>query len=89
VDHNGDKETQERRELFSRQVRAGRRTYYLDVKENARGDMYLVISESRRCHEGTHERTNVMVFEEDVMNFRDAFGEVVRFIEGRSAESKK
>ncbi|MBN1475607.1 DUF3276 family protein [Candidatus Sumerlaeota bacterium] len=71
---------QERRELFSRQVRAGRRTYYLDVKENARKDMYLVISESRRNAEGTHERTNVMVFEEDLGNFRDAFDDVVRFI---------
>lgn len=71
---------QERRELFSRQVRAGRRTYYLDVKENARKDKYLVISESRRNQEGTHERTNIMVFEEDMGNFKDAFEDVTRFI---------
>lgn len=70
----------ERRELFSRQVRAGRRTYYLDVKENARKDKYLVISESRRNQEGTHERTNIMVFEEDMGNFKDAFEDVVWFI---------
>ena len=71
---------QERRELFSRQVRAGRRTYYLDVKENARKDKYLVISESRRNQEGTHERTNIMVFEEDMGNFKDAFEDVCRYI---------
>ncbi|NUP90896.1 MAG: DUF3276 family protein [Candidatus Sumerlaeia bacterium] len=76
----GGANRQERRELFSRQVRAGRRTYYLDVKENARKDKYLVISESRRNQEGTHERTNIMVFEEDMGNFKDAFEDVCRFI---------
>jgi len=75
-----DQPRQERRELFSRQVRAGRRTYYLDVKENARKDMYLVISEARRNAEGTNERTNVMIFEEDMGNFKDAFDDVTQFI---------
>ncbi len=78
----------ERRELFSRLVRAGRRTYYLDVKENARKELYLVISESRRSLEGSHERTNVMIFEEDIPKFREAFRDVARFIISSQAPSR-
>ncbi len=78
----------ERRELFSRLVRAGRRTYYLDVKVNARKELYLVISESRRSLEGSHERTNVMIFEEDIPKFREAFRDVARFIISSRAPSR-
>jgi len=63
--------------LFSKRVKAGRRIYFIDVKKNKKGDLYLSISEKRKEKDGSVKRTRVIVFEEDVMKFEDAFNEVV------------
>ena len=34
--------------LFSKSIKAGQRIYYLDVKKNKRGDMYVCITESKK-----------------------------------------
>ncbi len=38
----------EREEIFSRAIRAGKRTYFFDVKNTAEGEAYLTITESKR-----------------------------------------
>ena len=46
-----EKKNQEGREadiLFSRTIKAGQRIYYIDVKQNRRGEMYLCITESKK-----------------------------------------
>jgi len=63
--------------LFSKRVKAGRRIYFIDIKRNKKGNLYLAISEKRREKDGSVKRTRVIVFEEDVMKFEDAFNEVV------------
>jgi hypothetical protein len=63
--------------LFSKRVKAGRRIYFIDVKRNKKGNLYLSISEKRKEKDGSVKRTRVIVFEEDVMKFEDAFNEVV------------
>jgi hypothetical protein len=63
--------------LFSKRVKAGRRIYFIDIKKNKKGDLYLSISEKRKEKDGSVKRTRVIVFEEDVMKFEDAFNEVV------------
>jgi hypothetical protein len=63
--------------LFSKRVKAGRRIYFIDVKRNKKGNLYLAISEKRKEKDGSVRRTRVIVFEEDVMKFEDAFNEVV------------
>jgi len=63
--------------LFSKRVKAGRRIYFIDVKRNKKGNLYLAISEKRKEKDGSVKRTRVIVFEEDVMKFEDAFNEVV------------
>lgn len=73
-------------ELFSRMIRAGRRTYFFDVKENRQGGMYLVISERKASEEGPAEHFRVMVFPEDLKNFMRALGEAVEYVQqGKSA----
>lgn len=57
-----------RKELFTRRVSAGSRTYFFDVKQSAEGAKYLVISESRDV-EGKWEHDRVMVFEEHLQPF--------------------
>lgn len=57
-------------EIFTRRFGGGKRSYYLDVKRDAKGDNYIVISESSRKDDDTKMRTRVMVWKED---FRDLF----------------
>jgi len=67
-------------ELFSKKVKAGRRTYYFDVKENVNNDKYLIISETKAVDFGKQDRFRIMVFPEDIDNFQEAFTDVVNFI---------
>jgi hypothetical protein len=73
-------EERRKEELFSKKVKAGRRTYYFDVKENVNNDKYLIISETKAVDFGKQDRFRIMVFPEDIDNFQDAFTEVVNFI---------
>ncbi len=62
----------ERKELFSEKVAAGTRTYFFDVKETTDGTKYLSISETRLQQDDTRTRGRIMVFEENIIAFRDA-----------------
>lgn len=57
----------------------GSRTYFFDVKESAKGDKYLLISESRKNTEtGKYEHHRVMVFNEDIYSFNAVLQEALR-----------
>ncbi len=60
--------------VFSKRVRAGSRTYFMDIKTGKKGE-YLVITESKNLHEGGYQRHKIMVFPEDVNKIRDALNE--------------
>jgi hypothetical protein len=77
-------EDRRKEELFSKKVKAGRRTYYFDVKENVNSDKYLIISETKTVDFGKQDRFRIMVFPEDIDNFQDAFSEVVTFIKNNN-----
>lgn len=58
----------------SKMLRAGKRTYFFDVKEDRRGTRYLVITESRFLGEtGGRMRNSVMVYPEDIEEFEKYF----------------
>ncbi len=48
------------KELFSRRIRAGKRTYFFDVKQSAQGDKYLVVSESRPTDQNSHKHERIV-----------------------------
>jgi hypothetical protein len=75
----GNAMEQERKELYSEKVNTRNRTYYLDVKAGRDGARYLVICEAKKTSEG-HERARVMVFEENIEAFAEAFDKVVAFM---------
>jgi hypothetical protein len=58
--------------LYSSVVRAGRTTYFVDVKEAKNGAKYLSISESRIDNDDKRQRTTLRVFGESVEPFRQA-----------------
>lgn len=69
-----------RDEVFSRRVRAGKRTYFLDVRATRSGeDYYLTITESKRSGDSEREKFKIFVYKEDFEKFRDALNEALEF----------
>jgi len=83
-------------EIFSKVLRAGRRTYFFDVRETRAGDYYLTITESKRQtnEDGTfyYKKHKIYLYKEDFDNFKDALNEVMDFIireKGREVISER
>jgi hypothetical protein len=74
-----------RGELFSSRTNTDKRTYFFNVKENRRGDLFLNIVESRKRESPDggdnrgFERHSLMVYEEDLAAFVDAFDQAVDY----------
>ncbi|MGA9363129.1 MAG: DUF3276 family protein [Bacteroidota bacterium] len=68
--------------LFSRAIKAGDRTYFIDVKEAKNKSKYLTIAETKPAKEGDKKftRTSVMVFDNQVEKFREAIDEAMKAI---------
>jgi len=86
-------EKQERRDdLFSKVVRAGKRTYFFDVKATRANQQYLTITESkRRFNEDQgkffYEKHKIFLYGEDFDKFKDGLISAISFIEnGESLE---
>jgi hypothetical protein len=70
-----------RGEVFSRRFQSSnnKRTYFLNLKENRTGDLYLSVVESKKHGEDDFERRQVMVFEEDLAVFERELRSVLDF----------
>lgn len=68
-------------ELFTRRVRAGKRTYFFDVKATkSQKDFYITITESKRVGENNYEKHKIFLYKEDFDKFIDALGETVEHV---------
>lgn len=63
--------------IFSTQLKAGNRTYFLDVKTTQDDKRYLKITESKRVGESEFERYQIMVFDDDIDEFVQKVSEAV------------
>lgn len=83
-------ERTERQEIFSRAVRAGKRTYFFDVKATRRNDYYLTITESKkRYHRDGRfyfEKHKIFLYKEDFDKFSVGLSEAVEFIKSEKPE---
>ncbi|MCU4175413.1 DUF3276 family protein [Carboxylicivirga sp. N1Y90] len=74
----------DREEIFSKAVRAGKRTYFFDVKATRKNDYYLTITESKKRYDqdGRYhfEKHKVFLYKEDFDKFVDGLQETVDFI---------
>lgn len=73
-------EQKDRDEIFSKRVRAGKRTYFFDVKATRSNDYYLTITESKRKpkEDGfTYEKHKIFLYKEDFSKFVNALNETV------------
>ncbi len=77
-------------EIYSKIIRAGRRTYFFDVRSTKADDYYLTITESKKFtnHDGSfHFRKHkIYLYKEDFNNFKEALDEATNFIFNEKGE---
>jgi len=76
---------QQREEIFSVVVRAGKRTYFFDVKETRAKEKYLTITESKRRFNNDsakffYEKHKLFLYKEDFDKFAEGLTGVIDFI---------
>lgn len=79
-----------REEIYSKAVRAGKRTYFFDVKATRRDEFYLTITESKKRFEQDgnfhYEKHKIFLYKEDFEKFVEGLQEVITFIEQNQQE---
>ncbi|MFT5057152.1 MAG: hypothetical protein ACI80H_001876, partial [Pseudoalteromonas distincta] len=66
---------------FSKKVRAGKRTYFFDVKATKGDDYYVTITESKKRYEdGGYVKHKIFLYKEDFNKFSEAFTETVNYV---------
>lgn len=78
----------EAEDVYSKPVRAGKRTYFFDVKSTkGQNDFYLTITESKRRNNPdgsfTYDKHKIFLYKEDFEKFADGLQEVVNYIKER------
>mgnify|MGYP006237625369 FL=1 len=74
----------ERDEIYSKALRAGRRTYFFDVRSTKAGDYYLTVTESKKFTEedGTFhfKKHKIYLYKEDFSEFKSILDEMTDYI---------
>jgi hypothetical protein len=87
---NGSDEKNQREEIFTKVVRAGKRTYFFDVKATRKEDFYLTITESKKRlgKEGKvfYEKHKIFLYKEDFEKFTEGLKDAVTYIDNGQGE---
>jgi len=74
----------EKEEIFSKVLRAGRRTYFFDVRATKAEDYYLTITESKKFtnDDGSYhyKKHKIYIYKEDFTEFKEILAEMTDFI---------
>lgn len=83
-------EMRDREEIFSKVLRAGRRTYFFDVRSTKAGDYYLTLTESKKFtnDDGSfhYKKHKIYLYKEDFKEFSSILGEMTDYIIGEKGE---
>lgn len=85
-DNNG----REREEIYSKAVRAGKRTYFFDVKSTRGNDFYLTITESKKRFaddKSFYEKHKLFLYKEDFDKFIEGLQETIEHIQSLKDEA--
>lgn len=89
---NGHDEKNIKEEIFTKVVRAGKRTYFFDVKATRKDDYYLTITESKKRlgKEGKvfYEKHKIFLYKEDFEKFSEGLKDAVTYIGNGKNELK-
>ncbi len=85
-----DNEMMEKEEIFSKVLRAGRRTYFFDVRATKAGDYYLTITESKKFtnDDGSfhYKKHKIYLYKEDFTGFSEILNEMTSYIVDQKGE---
>lgn len=74
----------EKEDIFSKVLRAGRRTYFFDVRSTKAEDYYLTITESKKFtnDDGSfhYKKHKIYIYKEDFEEFKDILAEMTDYI---------
>ncbi len=75
-------------DIYSKPVRAGKRTYFFDVKATKNNDYYLTITESKRRVDKdgrfVYDKHKIFLYKEDFEKFSDGLKEIIDFIKEKA-----
>ena len=76
--------TSDKEEIYSKVMRAGRRTYFFDVRETKAGDYYLTITESKKFtnDDGSFhfKKHKIYLYKEDFADFKDNLEDMIKYV---------
>jgi len=73
--------SENRDEVFSKKIKAGKRTYFFDVKATRGNDYYITITESKRRQDGFgYEKHKIFLYKEDFNKFMSGMNDTVSHI---------
>ena len=86
----GDFDNKEREEVFSKKVRAGKRTYFFDVKATRSNDYYVTVTESKkRLEDGVFIKHKIFLYKEDFEKFAEGLKETIDYIKANQEVVEK
>ena len=81
-----------KQEIHSKVIRAGKRTYFFDVKSTRNDEYYLTITESKKRFgengKFSYEKHKIFLYKEDFAKFIDSLQEVVEYIHENQPEQE-
>jgi hypothetical protein len=96
VDNKGerrDSDSKFNQEIHSQVVRAGKRTYFFDVKSTRNEEFYLTITESKKRFEDNgnfhYEKHKIFLYKEDFEKFAECLHDVIGYINKNQVEQEK
>ncbi|AMA49239.1 MULTISPECIES: PUR family DNA/RNA-binding protein [Flavobacterium] len=85
-----ENEMLEKEEIFSKVLRAGRRTYFFDVRSTKADDYYITITESKKFTEDDgsfhFKKHKIYLYKEDFAAFRDILDEMTSYVLDQKGE---
>jgi hypothetical protein len=82
-----------REEVFSKAVRAGKRTYFFDVKATRKDEFYLTITESKKKSDSGgnqfFEKHKIFLYKEDFDKFIEGLAEIIEYIKEKQPYSEE
>lgn len=79
-----DKNNKGKSDIYSKAVRAGKRTYFFDVKATKDENLYITVTESKRRFKNDggyfYEKHKLFLYKEDFIKFTEGLNEVVEYI---------
>lgn len=82
--------------VYSQAIKAGKRIYYLDVKRNKKGELFLSITESKRVSQGegnegafSFEKHKIFLYQEDFSKFISGLSQVIGYIHEHQTLSER